>query len=340
MNPSALDHLLRAVRNRSWRAVIARQSHRGLWWAGASILGLGIVHRWLWPVSLPVALAVSLVPGVALLAWATLRGRPSLRQCARAADALFGGQELLVSAYEVSRGEQQHAAAAGTLVGARAATAAAQWRERLSSLPGVRHRMTLPVSLACAGVFLLANSGALLEPSSRTPAASSVQAVDATAPSLTGAQPLAPELAAAELRARPMVRGDAPGPPEDDAAGPTPLLLPDVLQRGINVSSQQEAGQLATAARPRIRPDGVTELPEMDVRLIVVDAVQTAAQLVAGGGGSEPDRTADPRAALVAGPGSRGVGTDPNGFNVFDPAQRRYAAVYFRAQAALPEETP
>ena len=351
MKHDTMNGLLHALRNRLWGTAVARHAHWGLWWAGVSVLALGMVHRWVWSVPLPLALAVPLVPYAALVAWGVARGRPELRTCASEADALFHGQELMISAFELRDGglsdvkaQRNASTVTATLVRNRAATAAAGWIKRLSDLERPRYRITTPVSLACAGIFLLVNAGAPDAPTVSGSTETIAQTVTATAPNLSGTQPLDPELAEADARARPMVQGEAPGLPEDDDAGPTPLLLPDVSQPGINVPTQQEAGKLATAIRPVTRPDGTTELPDMDVEIIVVDAVQAASELLAGLGGIDADSStdpgADPGAPLSAGPSTRGIGAEPSRLNQFPPAQRRYAAAYFQAQEESREERP
>jgi hypothetical protein len=150
---------------------------------------------------------------------------------------------------------------------------------------------------------------------------------------------VAAELAEAEARARPMTAGDAPGLPDDDDDGPTPLLVPDVSRAGRAAPSDAETGKLPATARALTRPDGAVALPDLELRLVAVDAVDALAQLAGGIEGAELDSTAQREPALEAGPSLRTRVAESGGWNRFEPATRYYMADYFamlerRADAA------
>lgn len=322
----ALMQLLAAIRRRLWTASILRGVYIGSWWIAGAALALGLVHRFASAVPAWSVFAFTLLPGVAIVLVASARGRPSLDECARTADRVFGGRELIASAWELSRAKPADSDG-GLLVLYRAAAAAAGWLPGLPSLRPALPSAGIPLALLCAGAFLLANQGA----PSATPVAEGGTALvtsDSTDSSVTfGTGTPTAEVGTAQTRVRPMRPSDAPSLPEafEDDDGPSPLLLPSPPRAGS--AGGGETGKLATAGRPAVRPDGATDFPEMELRLISVESVLSAPQLSVGSGAADLDPDGDD--AADAGSGSAVAVGGLRDWNRFSPSERRFLADVF-----------
>jgi hypothetical protein len=326
---AALPRLLRAARRRLATAELVRAATFGAWWLGAASLALGVVHRWWAALPAGAVAAVALAPAVLAVLWLTWRRRPTLDAAARYVDRVFDGRELAVAAVEVARLPAEARSATARLVAHRAECAAVDWLPRLPKVRAEGARGTAAaLALAAAGSFLLVN------PSLAPPSAADVSRGprDAAASVPAATRIVAPELAAAEERARLMAENETPGAAEPDGHEPVPLLIPQ-LRAGVAAGNERETGQLPATARAATRPDGRAEPVAMEVRLILSDAVDSASQRAAGAGGVELDGGAAREADLRAAPETRNTAGVITDLNRFTPAERRYLAAYFNTDA-------
>jgi hypothetical protein len=285
------------------------------------------VHHWLSAIALPTALVAIVLPALAALIFTTARGRPTLEQSARRADRLFGTQDLLTSAWEIARSpEAPHPAALLVRQRAQAYASAQLGKSEWPDSPSrSRGSIAGPVALGIIGAFLLLNRGA--EPDGLD-SRLAVVAGPATADAVDAGNRIAADIAErpSERRERPTVETDGivvPDPLED---GPRPLLLPDTGEAGAG--SGGDLGKLATDDRPPPRLGSEVSLPEMEVRIVSVTAVESAAELTIGSDGVELDESA----AAVGASANGGAAAGPTTLTVWNdlpPELDRLAERYF-----------
>jgi hypothetical protein len=154
--------LLRALRRRIWRRRAARSALPAAWIAALACLVSGAYHVWVAPHSMTVAAGLVAIVMATFAVHIAVFVRPTMAEAAREADVVFGGEDLMISAYDQLVREASGRSLGAPLVFAQAEAAARAWCGRLQTLPRASRLGSayIPLALILAGFAMHSMPGA------------------------------------------------------------------------------------------------------------------------------------------------------------------------------------